>query len=191
MNTNLAYQDYPAEELIGGKFVAMSPRPSINHNHVSFNIARIFADYLRGKRCTPFADGVDLYLTEEDRFIPDMMVVCDPDKIKHDGVYGAPDLVVEVLSPSTMRNDRMGKKEVYQACGVREYWLVDPENRTIEQYLLQDGKLELNMVYASCRDDELERMSEQEKAELETHFQCSLYSDFDIALEDIFSGLLP
>ena len=58
-------------------------------------------------------------------------------------------------------------------------------------YLLQDGKLELNMVYASCRDDELERMSEQEKAELETHFQCSLYSDFDIALEDIFSGLLP
>ena len=191
MNTNLAYQDYPAEELIGGKFVAMSPRPSINHNHVSFNIARIFADYLRGKRCTPFADGVDLYLTEEDRFIPDMMVVCDPDKIKHDGVYGAPDLVVEVLSPSTMRNDRMGKKEVYQTCGVREYWLVDPENRTIEQYLLQDGKLELNMVYASCRDDELERMSEQEKAELETHFQCSLYSDFDIALEDIFSGLLP
>ena len=191
MNTNLAYQDYPAEELIGGKFVAMSPRPSVNHNHVSFNIARIFADYLKGKRCTPFADGVDLYLTEEDRFIPDMMVVCDPEKVKADGVYGAPDLVVEVLSPSTMRNDRMGKKEVYQTCGVREYWLVDPENRTIEQYLLQDGKLELNMVYASCRDDELERMSEQEKAELETHFQCSLYSDFDIALEDIFSGLLP
>lgn len=191
MNTNLAYQDYPAEELIGGKFVAMSPSPAINHNRVIGNIYRIFAHYLNGRRCEPFADGVDVYLTEEDRFIPDMMVVCDPDKVKADGVYGAPDLVVEVLSPSTMRNDRMRKKEVYQACGVREYWLVDPENRTIEQYLLQDGKLELNMVYASCRDDELERMSEQEKAELETHFQCSLYSDFDIALEDIFSGLLP
>lgn len=191
MNTNLAYQDYPAEELIGGKFVAMSPSPAINHNRVIGNIYRIFAHYLNGRRCEPFADGVDVYLTEEDRFIPDMMVVCDPDKVKADGVYGAPDLVVEVLSPSTMRNDRMGKKEVYQTCGVREYWLVDPENRTIEQYLLQDGKLELNMVYASCRDDELERMSEQEKAELETHFQCSLYSDFDIALEDIFSGLLP
>lgn len=191
MNTNLAYQDYPAEELIGGKFVAMSPSPAINHNRVIGNIYRIFAHHLNGRRCEPFADGVDVYLTEEDRFIPDMMVVCDPDKVKADGVYGAPDLVVEVLSPSTMRNDRMGKKEVYQACGVREYWLVDPENRTIEQYLLQDGKLELNMVYASCRDDELERMSEQEKAELETHFQCSLYSDFDIALEDIFSGLLP
>ena len=191
MNSNLAYQEEFREELIGGKAVAMSPRPMYNHNHIAFNIAVLFSNYLRGKPCTVIPDGTDLYLTEEDRFVPDMMVVCDRDKIRRDGVHGTPDLVVEVLSPSTMRNDRMGKKEVYQTCGVREYWLVDPENRTIEQYLLQDGKLELNMVYASCRDDELERMSEQEKAELETHFQCSLYSDFDIALEDIFSGLLP
>ena len=191
MNSNLAYREEFREELIGGKAVAMSPRPMYNHNHIAFNIAVLFSNYLRGKPCTVIPDGTDLYLTEEDRFVPDVMVVCDRDKIRRDGVHGAPDLVVEVLSPSTMRNDRMGKKEVYQTCGVREYWLVDPENRTIEQYLLQDGKLELNMVYASCRDDELERMSEQEKAELETHFQCSLYSDFDIALEDIFSGLLP
>ena len=130
-------------------------------------------------------------MTEEDRFVPDVMVVCDRDKIRRDGVHGAPDLVVEVLSPSTMRNDRMHKKEVYQACGVREYWLVDPENRTIEQYLLREEKLELNAVYVSIPDYELERMSEKEKAEVETHFRCSLYSDFDIALEDIFSGLLP
>ena len=191
MSDSLAYQEEFREEMIGGKAVAMSPRPMYNHNHIAFNIAVLFSNYLRGKPCTVIPDGTDLYLTEEDRFVPYVMVVCDRDKIRRDGVHGAPDLVVEVLSPSTMRNDRMGKKEVYQACGVREYWLVDPENRTIEQYLLQDGKLELNMVYASCRDDELERMSEQEKAELETHFQCSLYSDFDIALEDIFSGLLP
>lgn len=191
MNSNLAYREEFREELIGGKVTAMSPRPMYNHNHIAFNIAVLFSNYLRGKPCTVVPDGTDLYLTEEDRFVPDVMVVCDRDKIRRDGVHGTPDLVVEVLSPSTMRNDRMGKKEVYQTCGVREYWLVDPENRTIEQYLLQDGKLELNMVYASCRDDELERMSEQEKAELETHFQCSLYSDFDIALEDIFSGLLP
>ena len=191
MNGNLAYQEEFREELLNGEFVAMSPRPTFNHNRVAFNIAVLFENRLKNSTCTAIVDGVDLYLTEKDRFVPDMMVVCDRDKIRRDGVHGTPDLVVEVLSPSTMRNDRMGKKEVYQTCGVREYWLVDPENRTIEQYLLQDGKLELNMVYASCRDDELERMSEQEKAELETHFQCSLYSDFDIALEDIFSGLLP
>ena len=191
MSDSLAYQEEFREEMIGGKVVAMSPRPMYNHNHIAFNIAVLFSNYLRGKPCTVVPDGTDLYLTEEDRFVPDVMVVCDRDKIRRDGVHGAPDLVVEVLSPSTLRNDRMRKMKVYQACGVREYWLVDPENRTIEQYLLQDGKLELNMVYASCRDDELERMSEQEKAERETHFQCSLYSDFDIALEDIFSGLLP
>lgn len=191
MSDNLAYQEEFREELIGGEVVSMSPWPMYNHNHIAFNIAVLFSNYLRGKQCTAIPDGTDLYLTEEDRFVPDMMVVCDRDKIRRDGVHGAPDLVVEVLSPSTMRNDRMRKKEVYQACGVREYWLVDPENRTIEQYLLQEGKLELNMVYVSCRDYELERMSEQEKAELETHFQCSLYSDFDIALEDVFSGLLP
>ena len=68
---------------------------------------------------------------------------------------------------------------------------MDPENRTIEQYLLREEKLELNAVYVSIPDYELERMSEKEKAEVETHFRCSLYSDFDIALEDIFSGLLP
>lgn len=191
MNGNLAYQEEVWEELIGGKVVAMSPRPTFNHNRIASKIYWAFENYLNGKRCTAIADGTDLYLTEQDRFVPDMMVVCDRDKIRRDGVHGAPDLVVEVLSPSTMRNDRMRKKEVYQACGVREYWLVDPENRTIEQYLLQEGKLELNMVYVSCRDYELERMSKQEKAELETHFQCSLYSDFDIALEDVFSGLLP
>ena len=138
MNSNLAYREEFREELIGGKAVAMSPRPMYNHNHIAFNIAVLFSNYLRGKPCTVVPDGTDLYLTEEDRFVPDVMVVCDRDKIRRDGVHGAPDLVVEVLSPSTMRNDRMRKKEVYQACGVREYWLVDPENRTIEQYLLQD-----------------------------------------------------
>ncbi len=190
MNSNLAYQEKVREELIGGKVVAMSPRPMYNHNHVAFNIAVIFNHYLRGKRCTAIPDGTDLYLTEGDRFVPDMMVVCDREKIQEDGVHGAPDLVVEVLSPSTAKRDRVDKKAVYERCGVREYWLVDPKNRTIEQYFLRDGKLELNTVYASYTDFELERMSEKEKAEIITHFKCSLYDDFDISLDEIFSGLL-
>lgn len=195
MNSNLAYKDGwmdpPREELIGGKVVAMSPRPVFNHNHVAFRIAHLFETYLKGKRCTVIPDGTDLYLTEEDRFIPDMMVVCDRDKIRRDGVHGAPDLVVEVLSPSTAKKDRLHKKAVYGSCGVREYWLVDPENRTIEQYLPQDGRLELNTVYVSYPEDALERMTEEERSAVETHFQCSLYDDFDISLEEIFSGLLP
>lgn len=85
----------------------------------------------------------------------------------------------------------MHKKAVYEASSVREYWLVDPENRTIEQHFLRDGRLELNTVYTSYPESELERMTEKERAEVETHFKCSLYDDFAIALDDIFSGLLP
>ena len=191
MSDNLAYQEEPWEELIDGEVVAMSPRPTFNHNRVASRIYWAFENYLRGKRCTVIADGTDLYLTEKDRFVPDMMVVCDRDKIKRDGVHGAPDLVVEVLSPSTAKKDRLHKKAVYGTCGVREYWLVDPENRTIEQYLPQDGRLELNTVYVSYSEDALERMTEEERSAVETHFQCSLYDDFDIALDEIFSGLLP
>lgn len=95
MNSNLAYQDELREELIGGKFVAMSPSPTFNHNRVASRIFRIFSNYLEGKQCLAIADGMDLFLTEEDRFIPDMMVVCDRDKIQWNGVHGAPDLVVE------------------------------------------------------------------------------------------------
>ena len=100
MSDNLAYQEERREELIGGKVVAMSPSPRWNHIAVSGNIYKIFANYLFGKKCTPVQDGFDLYLDDENHFVPDFMVVCDPDKIKDDGVHGAPDLVVEVLSPS-------------------------------------------------------------------------------------------
>lgn len=193
MSGNLAYEyeEEVWEELINGEVVAMSPRPAFNHNRVSSRIYWAFENYLKGKRCTAIADGTDLYLTEKDRFVPDMMVVCDRDKIQEDGVHGAPDLVAEVLSPSTAKNDRMHKKTVYGACGVREYWIVDPKNRTIEQYLLRDGTLELNTVYTSYPERELERMKEEERTAVITHFQCSLYDDFNIALDDIFSGLLP
>lgn len=191
MSDNLAYQEELREELIAGEVVAMSPRPTFNHNRVASRIYWAFENYLKDKRCTVIADGTDLYLSEKDRFIPDMMVVCDRDKIKRDGVHGAPDLVVEVLSPGTAKNDRLHKKAVYGSSGVREYWLVDPENRTIEQYLPQDGRLELNAVYVSYSEDALERMTEEERSAVETHFQSSLYDDFDISLDEIFSGLLP
>lgn len=190
-NSNLAYEMEYREELIGGKIVAMSPRPAFNHNRVAFRIAHLFENYLKGKRCTVLPDGTDLHLTEENRFVPDMMVVCDRDKIKTDGVHGAPDLVVEVLSPSTAKNDRFRKKNVYQLCGVREYWIADPANRMVEQYFLADGVLQLNAIYAVYRDWEIRQMTEEERAAMVTRFKCSLFDDFEIALEDIFTGLLP
>lgn len=186
MYDNLAYQEERREELIGGKVVAMSPRPSFNHNRVAENIDFIFRTYLRGKECMPLGDGYDLYLDDDNQFVPDFMIVCDPDKIKWNGVYGAPDLVVEVLSPSTAKNDKAHKKDVYAQCGVREYWIVSPGEKSVEQYLLQDGKFVLQAVHTLYPDYMLESMTEEDRAAVVTHFKCSLFDDLDIALEDIF-----
>lgn len=186
MNSNPAYQEERREELINGKVVLMSPRPSFNHNQAAFNIARLFANYLHGRSCTPIANGMDLYLTEDNRFVPDFMVACDPDKIKPDGVHGAPDLVAEVLSPSTARNDRTHKKDVYAKCGVREYRLVSPGDKSVEVYLTDGTELVLHDIYVQFPDWQIAQMSEEERAALVTKFRCGLFDDPDISLEDIF-----
>lgn len=159
---------------------------STNHTFVSNNILMIFTNYLKGKNCVPFGDGLLVYLTDGDKFVPDVMVVCDPDKIKADGVHGAPDLVVEVLSPSTMRNDKIHKKDVYAKCGVREYWLVDPVSKSLEVYRTDGAEFVLHDIYAMHAGWELAQMSEEERAAVVTHFQCSLFDDLDISLDDIF-----
>jgi len=185
MDENLAYREERREELIGGKVVMMAPATS-NHNRIAGNIFSLFHHYLKGKKCEPFGDGEDVYLTEKDRFVPDFVVVCDPDKVKKDGIYGAPDLVVEVLSPSTMRNDKTHKKDVYAHCGVREYWLIHPEDKSVEVYCLDGTELVLHDIYALHPDWALAKMSQQERAALVTHFKCSLFDDLDISLDDIF-----
>lgn len=192
MQNNLAYEgwrDPPREELISGKVVSMAPA-STNHTTVAGNIFAIFRNYLKGKPCKPFSDGSMVYLTEDDHFVPDMMVVCDRGKIRGNGIYGAPDLVVEVLSPGTAKNDRQHKKDVYARCGVREYWIVDTVNRSVEVYLPSDGQLILHDVYAVYRDWELEMMKEEERAAVKTAFRCSLFEGLEIALDDVFDDLL-
>lgn len=193
MNTNLAYQDDAwekrREEIINGE-VVMSPRPSWNHNQISSNIFRLFGNYLHGKKCTPIADGTDLYLDEKNRFVPDFMVVCDRSKIKWNGVHGDPDLVAEVLSPGTGMSDKRRKKDAYEKSGVPEYWIVDPANRSIEVYLLENGRYELDNIYTLYPSWELEAMTDEEKAALVTEFKCHLYDDLIIRLDDIFYDLL-
>ena len=188
VNDNLAYQDAFREELIDGEFVAMSPAAS-NHNRIARNILLIFGTYLKGKKCESFGDGEMVFLTETDHFIPDFMVVCDPDKIKGLGVYGAPDLIAEVLSPGTAHNDRGRKMDVYAQCGVREYWIVSPSEKSVEQYIQKDGRLVLKAVYTVHPDFMLEAMTDAERAALVTEFRCTLFDDLTIRLEDIFERI--
>ena len=185
MRGNLAYQEDWQEELIGGKVVMMAPAAT-NHTFISGNIHSIFWHYLKGKKCTPISDGTTVYLTEEDHFVPDFMIVCDPEKIKRTGVYGAPDLVVEVLSRSTAKNDKTRKKDTYARCGVKEYWLVSPDEKLVEVYRTNGTELVLHNIYAQHSEWEKAQMSQEELDSLETHFKCSLFDDLDISLEDIF-----
>lgn len=188
MNHNLACKNELREELIGGELVMMAPASS-GHTYVDDNILSLFKHYLKGKTCVPFGDGLLVHLTEEDAFVPDVMVVCDRSKIRRNGVYGAPDLVVEVLSPGTAKRDRGYKKTVYERSGVAEYWIVDPAGKSIEVYLLRDGAYTLDNLYAYCSDEDQADMTEAEKAGLTAEFKCHLFDDLTIRLEDIFGDL--
>lgn len=190
METNLAFQEDVLYEMIGGKLVAMSPTPAINHSRVSGNIFNIFSNYLKGKSCVPFHEAVKVVLSESERYIPDVMIICDRSKIKGDAVYGAPDLVVEVRSPGTAKRDRGHKMQAYEKYGVREYWLVSPGDRAVEVYLLQDGKFQLDNIYSVYYKYELIDLTEQEREAVVTEFKCSLYDDLVIRLEDVFYDLI-
>ena len=186
MNGNLAYQEQPREELLNGKIYMMSS-PTVNHSQIASNIYYAFRSYLKGKTCRAFNDGVDVYLTEKDRVIPDAMIVCNKNNIKLDGSHGAPDLVVEVLSPGTAKNDKGYKKDLYEKSGVKEYWIIDPVPRSIEVYLLTDGKFALDEVYALYPEGL--SVTEKEREETKKEIQVSLYNDFCISLEEIFKDL--
>lgn len=189
-NTNLAYSEDWQEEVINGEIMLMSPCPGWNHVSVAGTVYNIFFNYLKGKKCTAIPDGFDLYLTEKDIFVPDMMVVCDREKIKKNGVYGAPDLVVEVLSPSTAKNDRTRKKDAYAKSGVREYWIISPSEKLIEVYHNSGGDLILHDIYALEPDWRLARMTEEARKLVKTRFRCSLFEDLEISLEEIFYGTI-
>ena len=191
---NLAYKldcssDLYWEEVIDGKVVMMAPA-RVNHHRVSGNIYRIFSSFLKGRKCEPFQDGVGVILSDTEQYIPDMMVVCDPDKVQDKGVVGAPDLVVEVLSPGTAKNDRGHKKDVYERYGVREYWIVNPADLTVEQYVLTDGKFVLREVYHKYTASWLADMKEEERAAVVTEFHCTLFDDLTIRLDDIFGRVV-
>lgn len=147
-------------EIINGKIFMMAA-PSRIHQEISGELFRQFANFLEGKQCKvyPAPFGVRLFEQEGDDIKdvdtlvePDITVVYDRSKLDKYGCKGAPDVVIEVLSPSSLRYDRLIKLNLYQQAGVREYWIVDPENRAV-QVFLQDsnGSLRIYEEYG-CTD---------------------------------------
>lgn len=193
---NLAYIDDRnikiKTELIDGKIFMMSPRPRVEHATVCTNIASEFRSYLKGKTCRAFCDGVDVFLDENNRFIPDTMIVCNPNIIKHDGIYGAPDLVVEVLSKTTAKNDRSKKKYTYAKYGVKEYWIVDVWSKSVEVYYNQDNWFVLDNIYYYLTDEEIaenNNMSDNDIDKIKEYtdsIKVSICDNLIVKLKDIF-----
>ena len=152
----LSWDDSTRYELYDGQPVALAS-PSDVHQTICAELLRQLANYLVGKQCKVFPAPFDVRIFEEDGdspddvdtvLQPDLMVVCDQNKVDQRGVHGAPDLVIEILSPSSLRCDRLVKFNLYQKAGVREYWIVDPDSRTVSVYTLEDGAYHAAVVYS-------------------------------------------
>ena len=131
-------------ELIDGVVYAMSPAPLRRHQRILGNLHLLFAAYLKDQPCEVYLAPFDVRLnasTVDDTVVqPDLVIVCDSSKLDDYGCCGAPDLVAEVLSPSTVRLDQVVKFNAYQQAGVREYWIVDPDTLTVSVYVLENGR---------------------------------------------------
>ena len=146
------YKNWPENErweIINGVPYNMSPAPSRSHQYLSGEIFRQIANLLKGKKCKPYIAPFDVRLpdfdTKNDDDIltvvqPDISVICDEKKLDDAGCKGAPDFIIEILSPSTAKNDEIIKKELYEKHGVKEYWLVHPTDKIIITYLLKKNK---------------------------------------------------
>ncbi len=142
-------------ELVDGEAFMMAP-PSTAHQSACMELSRQLANYLAGKRCRVFPAPFGVRLFEEDGDFPedvdtlvepDISVVCDRSKLDDRGCRGAPDLVIEVLSPATQRHDRLTKFDLYQRSGVREYWIVDLDARVVLVHTLEEGRYHSPLAY--------------------------------------------
>ncbi|AGK95464.1 Uma2 family endonuclease [Clostridium pasteurianum] len=144
------YLNYPENErweLIEG-VPYMQAAPSWQHQAITFELARQFGNYLIGKSCRAFTAPFDLIIPEdgikEDKsqnvVQPDLLVICDKSGLKGTGYFGVPDLIIEVCSPSTIRNDKVLKFNKYEKAGVKEYWIIEPEGKFLSIFTLQKNK---------------------------------------------------
>lgn len=154
LNKTYSYADYllwrfkERVELIKGKILKMSPAPSRKHQEISRNINRVLDQYFYGQKCKLYYAPFDVRIprqSSDDKEVftvvqPDLCVVCDESKLDDKGCIGAPDLIVEILSPGNSKREMKDKFELYQESDVREYWIVDPNQESVLIYILKNGE---------------------------------------------------
>lgn len=153
-NKTYTYADYllwkfkERVELIKGKIIEMSPAPSTNHQSISSNLHGQFYKVFEERKCklfsAPFDVRLPIHKSDSDKIHtvvqPDLCIVCDPNKLDDKGCIGAPDLVVEILSPSNSKREMKDKFDLYEETGVQEYWIVFPTEEMVLVNVLENGK---------------------------------------------------
>ncbi len=187
LNKFYTYADYYSwkfqerVELIRGKIFRMSPAPNRVHQRISAFLTSRFYNFFEGNSCEVYPAPFDVRLPRknvssnkaETVVQPDLCVVCDLDKLDDRGCLGAPDLVVEILSPGNTHKEMHEKYEVYQESGVREYWLVNPLDKNVLIYLL----------------DEAGEFKGQKPFVEEMLVTSFIFPDLSVDLKEVFAGI--
>ena len=175
-------------EIIEGVKTFMSPAPNITHGTIIGRLYNIFTNYIDEHKldAAVFLDHTDVHFTGSNLFMPDLSVICDANKIdRRDALYIVPDLVVEVLSPSSVKRDMGIKKDVYESSGVREYWIVNPLDKSILVYLLNDGKYILDTA-AQIYPYELSLLDKMHEDEIKTEIKVTIFEDLIVDIHKVF-----
>jgi Uma2 family endonuclease len=141
----LSWQFKERVELFRGFIAKMSPAPNTFHQEYSGNISGPIWSFLKNKKCKVYSAPIDVYLPTTDKKTvvqPDIIVVCDLVKIQKKGCVGAPDIVVEILSPGNSKKEMNDKYDLYEEAGVKEYWVVFPEEQVVQIYELKENKFQ-------------------------------------------------
>ena len=175
----LTWLDDTRRELIDGFFHLMTPAPNRSHQRVAADLYLQFGNYLAQKKCEAFFAPFDVRLpkngeTENGQLYtvvqPDICIICDLAKLDDKGCLGAPDLIVEILSPATSSLDTDTKFKLYEAHGVKEYWLVSPVYQLIDVFVLENGKYQFQGKYHRAAT-----------------IQPSIFDDYHIDLSKVFT----
>jgi Uma2 family endonuclease len=168
-------------ELIKGKIFKMSPAPSRVHQEVAGSIFLNLGIFLKDKPCKVYSAPFDVRFPKESKadkdvytvLQPDICVICDKNKLDARGCIGAPDLVVEVLSPGNSKMELLNKYRVYEEFGVKEYWVVSQSDQNILIYTLNgEGKFQPSKIFT-----------------LSEKITSSVLPGFELALDDVFEDL--
>lgn len=173
----LKWPDEERWELIDGVAYDMSPAPSRRHQEVVLELASQFHNYLKDKPCQVYVAPFDVRLPEIDEadeeietvVQPDIVVVCDKNKLDDRGCRGAPDMIIEILSPYTAKKDLVTKYHLYERYRIKQYWIFDPATEEVVIFKLRDDKY-----------------GEPKEYKKEDKIRVDLFKDLEIDLSTIF-----